>query len=634
MSASRVVDFAGTDAELEKLLREFAGATWGKASPARDGGWLLSFGSLLSTNPNDLSFRVRVTREGHGVALRPSAIVAPWTRAKAARIVAFREGQLAAHLAARGTRPADPEKLREPFASWGSGPAAVSASFAWVAAAGLLALLLSTIAVALATLPLLGVTVDELKTRTALLATAGADPLPTAAELGRAGVLFRLGAAFVGGFPLAFFAGLLHVLALAAGESTMRASRVPQASFAFLVILLTLAFFPFTPILALPCALLVPAAAHAGYTAVWSRRLETPRVKPRPRPAVVAAGLAFAIAALAFMAPAAAFGEDMTFRIALFRDRALLGSPFGKAVALAYYRTTLYAAWPVKEFFSDPPGRPTRGQRTAVAATPEAAAALKQLAFTIVPEGSAADVVVKPDGLEARGQRVELRVPAEPELRKALDLLSRDTFRGGMLREANSLGWTSIYFAGPPAVILLVIGLCCPFVSIMYRAMSAKAATIALGVCVGTTLVLMAVANAAIGGLASSLENLRKHPTPDGIRRALGHASVVFRHEGAVLAYERPDPSLGDALLQAADDPDLRVRLWACAALGRTKHEKALPKLLDRLEDVELFVRYRAAEGLGHLGDRRAIEPLRRMMRENSWYEGVYALEALRRIGP
>src|SRR5687768_12249962 len=165
MSAARVVDFAGTDAELEKLLGEFARATWAKVSKDRGEGWLLSFGSLLSTNPNDLSFRVRVTRAGGGVALRPSAIVAPWSRAKAARIVAFREGQLAAHLAARGTRPADPEKLREPFASWGSGPAAVSASFAWVAAATLLALMLSTIAVALATLPLLGVTVAELRGR-------------------------------------------------------------------------------------------------------------------------------------------------------------------------------------------------------------------------------------------------------------------------------------------------------------------------------------------------------------------------------------------------------------------------------------------------------------------------------------
>ncbi|HEX7896956.1 MAG TPA: HEAT repeat domain-containing protein, partial [Planctomycetota bacterium] len=425
----------------------------------------------------------------------------------------------------------------------------------------------------------------------------------------------------------------LHVVALAASEASMRASRVPQASFAFLVILLTLALFPYTPVLAFPCALLVPLAAHAGYTAVWSRRREPLREKPRPRPAAVAVGLAFGLAALAFLAPAAAFGEDMTFRVALFRDRGLLGHPFGKAVSQAYYRTTLYTAWPLKEFFADTPGRPARAQRTAVS-TPAAADALRALHFTLVPEGegSAADVVVKPDRVDARGKHVNLS--AETELRKALDLLSRETFRGSVLREANNLGWMAIYFAGPPAVVLLVIGLCCPFVSIMYRAMSAKAATIALAVCAATTLILMAVGNSAIGGMAASLDRLRKHPTPDGIRQALDHESVVFRHEGAVLAYQHPDPSFAEALLRASDDPDLRVRLWACAALGKTGHEKALPKLLSRLEDVELFVRYRAAEGLGHLKRREAIEPLRKVMREKSWYEGMYALEALRRIGP
>lgn len=625
MSGPRVLEFSGTDESLEKKLAEFATAVWGKARRDPRGGWILSLGSLLSANPNDLSFRLRVTREGNGVAVRPYALVSPWSRAKAARIIAVREAQLAAHLAGK---PADPEKLREPFASWGSGPASLSAAFAWVSASGLLALLVAPIAVALATLPLLGVTVDELRTHAALLAAAGADPLPSLAELDRAGLMFRLAAAFVGGVPFAFFAGLLHVLALGASEASMRASRLPQATFVFLVILLTLALFPFTPWLALPCALLVPTAVHAGYTAVGSRRREPLRDAPRPRKAVVIVGVAFALAALAFMAPTAAFGEDMTFRVALFRDRALLGHPTGKAVAQAYYRTTLYSAWPLKEFFVDGPGRPSRSQRTAVASTPDAAAALQALGFTIVPEGSAADVVVTADAVSARGESV----PYRNDVKTSLDLLSREVFRGGMLREANDLGWTSIYFAGPPAVILLVIGLCCPFVSIMYRAMSMKAATIALAVCAGTTLLMMAAGSASIGGFAAQLRALRRQPTPDGLRSALGHASVVFRHEGAVLAYQHPHPTLGEALLAAADDPDLRVRLWACAALGKAGHEKALTKLLDRLEDVELFVRYRAAEGLGHLKDKKAVEPLRRVMREKTWYEGMYALEALRRI--
>lgn len=638
MKGAHAVEFAGADEELEKLLREFGRAAWAKVGRHPRGGWLLSFGSLLATNPNDVSFRLHVVREGNGVAFRPSAVVAPWSRPKIARLVAYRAGQLADYLTARlrGTAPEkfDPARLREPFAAWGSGPAALSASFAWVAAAGVLALLVATLATALATLPLVGAAVAEIRAHAGLVAAAGGVPLPSLAELDRAGFAFRLGAAFVGGFPLAFFAGVLHVLALAAGEASLRTSRLPQASFAFLVLLLSLALWPYAPLLALPCAMLVPAAVHAAYTAVWSRRRERVRDAPRPRRSLVVVGLLLAGGALAFAAPAVARGDDFTLKVALFRDRAMLGSPFGKAVATAYYRTTLYTAWPLHEVFAQ--GRPQRMQRTAVARAPEAAAPLRALHFTLVPEGSAAaDVVVSSDSVAARGEHVPLRDPrSEGALREALDRLSRETFRGRMLREAHALGWTAIYYAGPPVLILLIVGACCPFVSIMYRAMSARAATIALGVCGATTLLLALAGDAALGELGTVLRRLRAHPTPENLRDALGHRSVVVRHEAAVLAHQHPHPSLAPALKTAAADADLRVRLWACGALGKTGDPSALPALLGRLEDAELFVRYRAAEGLGHLKDQGAVDALLRVMKERSWYEGRYALEALRRIDP
>jgi hypothetical protein len=639
MKGPRSVEFAGTDEELEKLLREFARTVWARLAPDRRGGWLLSFGSFLSTNPNDVSFRLRVLREGAGVAFRPSAVVAPWSRAKTARIVAYRAGQLADYLTSR-LRGAGPEKfdagrLREPFSSWGSGPAALSASFAWVAAAGVLVLLVSTLATAVATLPLIGATIAEIRAQALLLASAGAIPLPSLAELERTGFGFRLATAFVGGVPLAFFAGLLHVVALAAGEASLRGSRLPQATFAFLALFLFLAFRPYTPLLALPCALLVPTALQAAYTAVASRRRERVRDGPRPRRSVVAVALLLAGGALAFAAPAVARGDDFTLKVALFRDRTLLGHPFGKAVAAAYYRTTLYTAWPLKEVFAGGPGRPQHLQRTAVADAPGSEAPLRALHFTIVPEGSAADVVVTRGAVEARGEKVPLSDPrSEAELRRALDLLSRETFRGGVLRSLSGLGWTSLVYAGPPAVILIVIGICCPFVSIMYRAMSVRAATIALGACGAVTLLLMLLGEAALGELGATLVRLRAHPEPGALRDGLRHPSVVVRHEAAVLAHQHPHASLAAALRTAAADPDLRVRLWACAALGKTGDPAALQPLIDRLDDAEIFVRYRAAEGLGHLKKAEAVDALLRMMKERTWYEGLYALEALRRIDP
>jgi HEAT repeat protein len=121
---------------------------------------------------------------------------------------------------------------------------------------------------------------------------------------------------------------------------------------------------------------------------------------------------------------------------------------------------------------------------------------------------------------------------------------------------------------------------------------------------------------------------------PYAVAGALAHPSWSVRHAAAYQAFRNPHASLADPLLKAADDPDLRVRLWAVAALGKTGDPRALAKLLERLDDPELFVRYRAAEGLGFLGHRDAVEPLVRVMQERPWYEGHYALLALRRIEP
>jgi HEAT repeat protein len=115
----------------------------------------------------------------------------------------------------------------------------------------------------------------------------------------------------------------------------------------------------------------------------------------------------------------------------------------------------------------------------------------------------------------------------------------------------------------------------------------------------------------------------------------IADARPRIRHEAAVRAFQLPSTAeMADALLKAADDRDFRVRLWACAALGKSGDARALPKLIERLDDPELFVRYRAAQGLEYLGNPGAVPALEKMMRERSWYEGLYALDALRKIQP
>lgn len=640
MSAPGRIEFGGTSEELERFLREFARATGGWAAREPGGkAWGVAGGWLLSVNPNTAPWRVRVSREPDGtLSLRPSAIAAPWTRRKAARLVAFRQGQLAdfliGRLRGRRLEDFDLERLRAPLTAFGSDPAALTAGFAWATASALGALAGAIVAAAAASLPLAILAFGQIAARSRAMEAAGAIPLPSPAEISSAGPLLLAGTAFLLGFPVAFFAGLVHAGALLAGEIWLRAARLAQISFVFLAILLSAAFFPFVSVAAVPLALLVPAAAHAGYTLAWGARRERVREgRPVPRRtaaigALLAAGLAAALV------PRPVDARELLDRLALFRDRALLGHTPGRALARAYYRHTLYAADPLKEFFSLDPSRPARAVRLA-RVTDARAPVFRALGFTLVGEGAPYDVEAVAEGVRS-GDAFVACAPDRRSLAEAIDRLSRETFRGGTLREASGLGWRAIYHAGPVVAAAAFVGACCPFASILYRTMSRRAASGTLLACLLSTVALMVWGDSRAREELELLRELRGRPSPERLAAALGHASPAVRHEAAYRAFRLREgqAKLAEALLAAADDPDLRVRLWACAALGKTGDPRALPRLRERLRDREFFVRYRAAEGLGFLGRPEAEDALVALMKEGGWYEGLLALEALRKILP
>jgi hypothetical protein len=639
MSAPKAIEFGGTDEELEKYVLEFARAAGGWAGRDRKtGARVVGLGSLLALNPNALPCRIRVAREDGGkVGLSPQAVAFPWTRRKAARVAAYRVGQLADFLGARarGT-PAekfDPGRLSEPFATFGRDPAAVTASIGWTVLCGLAAMAAAFVGATLASLPLMSLAIDEIAARSRTIGKAGGIALPSLAEIASLGWGFRLGCAMVFAFPLAFLAGVAHAAAAAAGDLGGRAARLPTASLLGLSAIGAAAFFPFTPLWALPAGLLIPLSAHVGYTFLWGLRRERVREGGRARPALAWAGVAAAAALAWGIAPAAEGSQrDFTDRLALFRDRYLLGHPLGKSLARAYYACTLYTADPMKRFYAKDPKVPQRAQRTA-RARDEAAAVLRRFRFTIV-EDPPYDVEAESDRLRGEGGVVPCRW--EPgAVSDALDRLSAESFRGGNLQSYAWLAWRSVFYAGPPVAVLAFVGLCCPFVSVMFRAMSRKAATIALLACLASTVLLMVLGDAAAADALETIRSLRTAP-PDRIADALRHRDVAVRHEAAYRAFVLEDghARLADALLPAAGDADFRVRLWACAALGKTGDPRALRVLVDRLKDREFFVRYRAAEGLGFLRNREAEEPLLRLTREGTWYEGLSAHQALHRLDP
>ncbi len=85
--------------------------------------------------------------------------------------------------------------------------------------------------------------------------------------------------------------------------------------------------------------------------------------------------------------------------------------------------------------------------------------------------------------------------------------------------------------------------------------------------------------------------------------------------------------------VEALDSPDLDVRRDAAEALGRLGNKRAVEPLIKALGDPNFCVREHAAEALGRLGDKRAVEPLIKALGDPDSYVRRDATEALGRLG-
>src|SRR5262249_35759279 len=147
--------------ELEQYLQEFAARTGAMAGRLQlpERCWGVVAGAALSSNPNTVPVRIRISREASSLVLRSELRSLPWTRAKRERIAEHRLGQLADYLTAR-VRGSGPEKfgslpLRAPYTPFGSGVAAVTASYAWIVLTALAAFAAADAALSLVSLPLM-----------------------------------------------------------------------------------------------------------------------------------------------------------------------------------------------------------------------------------------------------------------------------------------------------------------------------------------------------------------------------------------------------------------------------------------------------------------------------------------------
>jgi hypothetical protein len=653
-------------------------------------GWTVAGGTLACGNPNGSRWNAVATL-GEGVwTLDPVPVAMPWNRRRAGEIAAVRVRQLDDLL--RNPRKAEPH-VRSPFTA-GPSLAGRAQAFAWIVAAGALAMAMTLAVATLLAVPIIDREIARLGQAAEVLSRIGADPLPRPAEMENLGWMGRLASAFLLATPVAFFLGGLHAAVFGAGSRFLVIARFAPWALVFIGASTLLAWAPRTaiPFTAL-AALLMPAAAFLGTSVLWGRRRDVVQevaVLGRRTWIPWAVSIVVVVVLIAVLVPAPSDNDRRIHETSRFRDRFLLGTSAGRALAHFYYRYTLYAAEPVRPAYTTDANLRDRQIRTAllvgqfgletemiramgfsVEAVRDSAAAAPLIAKRqhdiYLVSATLTPALEKLDENDLLGRTViqgsatgrtaapaaTLPAPAmQEQIQKTFDQVLRVGGVEAMLLELTWLGWTAVFYAGPLFILLLVAAPLAALLGWLARHRSPRAVRrVVFGVFAGSTALLIAIFIGQFGALGR-LAALKHLPTDDqqaidALAAGLKDPDPNVRYEAAYRAYMTmrsktsfPRGGLTAELRAGAKDDSVRVRLWCASALGLTRDPAVRPDILRAMDDPDMLVRYRAAEGLEHLDGRRTPPPpetirrLREMMRTRSWYEGMYALDALRQIDP
>ncbi len=75
------------------------------------------------------------------------------------------------------------------------------------------------------------------------------------------------------------------------------------------------------------------------------------------------------------------------------------------------------------------------------------------------------------------------------------------------------------------------------------------------------------------------------------------------------------------------------LRVVCVDILGRIKDKRAVPVIIDVLNEKKMTMRYNAARALGSIGEREAVPALIKLLGDNEWQVRFYTAEALGKIG-
>ena len=138
-------------------------------------------------------------------------------------------------------------------------------------------------------------------------------------------------------------------------------------------------------------------------------------------------------------------------------------------------------------------------------------------------------------------------------------------------------------------------------------------------------LALLVICGGLSGGLIS-YELVRSYafsPLWYYVLPAVSGASVYFQY----VSYRYP------VFIKALSDDDSDVRRHAAEALGKLGDKRAVDPLINALADDDSIVRRDAAEALGLLGDKRAVDPLIKALGDKEEWVRRTAAKALEQLG-
>ncbi len=119
-------------------------------------------------------------------------------------------------------------------------------------------------------------------------------------------------------------------------------------------------------------------------------------------------------------------------------------------------------------------------------------------------------------------------------------------------------------------------------------------------------------------------------PVLDATVALLGHPDESTRFYALTLADSFAEPELVEPFCRLLRDPDWWIRITVCDSLARLGDDRAVPKLIEVLDDDD--VRWAAIDALGRLGTGAAVQPLIELLRDPREEVRLEVLQGLSRL--